>query len=379
MNLPPFKLERYFARYEFRTEYLLCSSDCESMSIEELLGLEQGSAEEFQKVWLGYTESQGSPALRAEICRLYESIQPEDVLVHSGAEEAIFLFMLAALKEYDHIIVHSPAYQSLAEVARARGCDVSPWRAREANGWALELDELRHLLRTNTKAIIINTPHNPTGYLMSREDYEAVHAFAQEHGLLLFSDEVYRESEYDPALRLRAGCDFGEHALSLGVTSKTYGLAGLRIGWIATKNRDLYEKMASLKDYTTICNSAPSEFLAEVGLRNRHKLIERNLDIIHQNLKVMDGFFHRHADLFSWVRPQAGSMAFPRLHRGEVEEFCDRLVRTAGVLLLPGSIYDDSRNHFRLGLGRRNLPQAVERLEEFLVRDNLTSGRRSIL
>ncbi|MDQ2692907.1 MAG: aminotransferase class I/II-fold pyridoxal phosphate-dependent enzyme [Chloroflexota bacterium] len=367
MKLPPFKLERFFAKYEFNTDYLLCSSDCESMSIADLLRLEEGAAETYQQVWLGYTESQGSPALRAEICKLYETMQPEDILVHTGAEEAIFLFMLAAFNEFDHVIVHSPAYQSLADVARAAGCDVSPWRAREENGWALDLDELQHLMRTNTKAIIINTPHNPTGYLMSKTDYEAVHALAREHGILLFSDEVYRESEYDRANRLRAGCDFGDHAISLGVTSKTYGLAGLRIGWIATKNKVIYEKMASLKDYTTICNSAPSEFLAEVGLRNRHKLIERNLGIIRQNLAVMDDFFQRYADWFSWVRPQAGSMAFPRLRKGDVEEFCDRLVKAAGVLLLPGSIYDDSRNHFRLGLGRRNLPQAVERLEGFLI------------
>lgn len=366
MNLPPFKLERYFAKYEFNTEYLLCSSDCESMTIADLLAREEGAAEKFQQTWLGYTESQGSPALRSEICRLYETMRPDDILVHTGAEEAIFLFMFAAFKEYDHVIVHSPGYQSLAEVARAAGCDVSPWRAREENGWSLDLDELRHLMRTNTKAIIINTPHNPTGHLMSRQDYEAVHKFARANKLLLFSDEVYRESEYDPATRLPAACDLGDHAVSLGVTSKTYGLAGLRIGWIATKNKKIYEKMASLKDYTTICNSAPSEFLAEVAMRNRQKISERNLGIIKQNLTIIDDLFTRHSSLFSWVRPQAGSMAFPRYLGGNVEKFCDELVKKAGVLLLPGSIYDDSHNHFRLGLGRKNLPQAVERLQEHL-------------
>ncbi len=371
MNLPPFKLERFFAKYEFNTEYLLCSSDCESMSVAELLALDAdpaGAAEKFQQTWLGYTESQGSPALRAEICKLYETIQPDDILVHTGAQEAIFLFMFAAFKEYDHVIVHSPAYQSLAEVARAAGCDVSPWRAREENGWSLDLDELRHLMRTNTKAIIINTPHNPTGYLMSHTDYEELHKFAKTNKLLLFSDEVYRESEYDPAARLPAACDLGDYAVSLGVTSKTYGLAGLRIGWIATKNKKIYEKMASLKDYTTICNAAPSEFLAEVAMRNRHKLIERHLGIIKENLAVIDDLFARHADLFSWIRPQAGSMAFPRYLGGNVDKFCDELVKQAGVLLLPGSVYDDSRDHFRLGLGRKNLPQAVQKLEEFLVK-----------
>jgi aspartate/methionine/tyrosine aminotransferase len=366
MNLPPFKLERYFAKYEFTTEYLLCSSDCEAMSIADLLLLEEGAAEKFQDVWLGYTESQGSPTLRKEIGRLYVTIQPEEILVHTGAEEAIFLFMFAAFKKYDHVIVHSPAYQSLAEVARAAGCDVSPWQAREENGWSLDLDELRHLMRTNTKAIIINTPHNPTGYLMSHSDYEAVHRFATENDLLLFSDEVYRESEYDPARRLPAACDLGKHAVSLGVTSKTYGLAGLRIGWVATKNKEVYDKIAALKDYTTICNSAPSEFLAEVAIRNRDKLVARNLGIIKENVSTIDEFFARHADLFSWVRPHAGSMAFPRYLGGYIEKFCDDLVKKAGVLLLPGSIYDDSGNHFRLGLGRKDLPLAVDRLEEYL-------------
>lgn len=366
MNLPPFKLERYFAKYEFNTEYLLCSSDCEAMSIADLLAIEEDAAEKFQQVWLGYTESQGSSALRGEISRLYETIAPEEILVHTGAEEAIYLFMFAAFKRGDHVIVHSPGYQSLADVARAAGCDMSPWRAREENKWALDLDELRHLLRTNTKGIVINTPHNPTGYLMSREDYKAIHKFAQENNLLLFSDEVYRESEYDPTDRLPAACDLGEYAISLGVTSKTYGLAGLRIGWIATKNKKIYERIASLKDYTTICNSAPSEFLAEVAMRNRQTLVQRNLDIIKSNLVMIDDLFARRDDLFSWIRPKASSMGFPRLLKGDIDEFCDDLVRKVGVLLLPGSMYDDSRNHFRLGLGRKNLPQAVERLEKYL-------------
>jgi aspartate/methionine/tyrosine aminotransferase len=366
MNIAPFKLERYFAKYEFNTEFLLCSSDCEAMSIADLLALEEGAAEKFQHTWLGYTESQGHPALRKEIAGIYETIQPEEILVHTGAEEAIYIFMHAVLKKNDHVIVHAPHYQSLSEVAISIGCETCAWQAREENGWALDVHELRNLIQLNTKAIIINTPHNPTGYLMSRADFDSVNQFAKENNLLLFCDEVYRESEYDPELRLPAGCDMGEHAVSLGVTSKTYGLAGLRIGWIATKNKIIYQAMAALKDYTTICNSAPSEFLAEVALRNRQKLINRNLSIITHNLHVIDEFFAHHSDLFTWVRPTAGSMGFPRLLKGDIEGFCDDLVMKAGVLLLPGTMYDDSGNHFRIGLGRKNLPQAVERLEKHL-------------
>ncbi len=366
IKLPPFKLERYFARYEFTAEYLLCSSDCQAMTIGELLALEAGAADRFNAHWLGYTESQGSPSLRQAVCGLYRTIRPEEVLVHAGAQEAIFLFAQAMLNPGDHVIVHWPCYQSLTEVARSLGCEVSLWKAREERDWALDLDELRRMLKPNTRAVLLNMPHNPTGYLMSRADFELVNQFVRDRGLLLFSDEVYRESEYDPSTRLPAACDLGEHAVSLGVTSKTYGLAGLRIGWVATKNRQIYERMAALKDYTTICNSAPSEFLAEVALRQREKLVQRNLELIGRNLSILDGFFERHSGRFAWVRPRAGSMACPRYLTGDVDAVCEDLVTRTGVLLLPGSVYEDDRNHFRLGLGRSNLPEAVERLEEYL-------------
>jgi aspartate/methionine/tyrosine aminotransferase len=232
--------------------------------------------------------------------------------------------------------------------------------------YSFDPQELRAAFNNRTRLILINTPHNPTGYLMARDDYDAVHEFAREKNLIVFSDEVYRESEYDSATRLPAGCDYGGHAVSLGVTSKTYGLAGLRTGWVATQNRRIYERMASLKDYTTICNSAPSEFLAEVAMRNRKKLAERNINIIKQNLVIIDELFNRHSSRFQWVRPRAGSMAFPRYLGGNVDDFCDQLVTKAAVMLLPGTVYDDSENHFRLGLGRKSLPQAVERLEKFL-------------
>jgi aspartate/methionine/tyrosine aminotransferase len=366
MKIDPFKLERYFAQYEFNTEYLLCSSDCESLSIQELLVLEKGAAEKFQSHWLGYTESQGAPSLREEISRLYENISPDQVLVHSGAEEAIYLFMMAVLEPGDHLVVHWPCYQSLFEVARSLGSDVSFWKGRSENKWELDLQELGDLIRPNTRAIVINTPHNPTGYLMSKDTFQETVAMAREHGILLFSDEVYRESEYDPVDRLPAACDLAENGLSLGVMSKTYGLAGLRIGWIATRDQDLYQRLAQLKDYTTICNSAPSEFLAEIALRQRALLTARNLEIITNNLSLLDDFFKRHVNRFNWIRPGAGPIAFPELIGEDINEFCDRLIEVKGVLLLPGSVYDHPGNHFRIGFGRKNMPEALGRLEEYL-------------
>jgi aspartate/methionine/tyrosine aminotransferase len=191
---------------------------------------------------------------------------------------------------------------------------------------------------------------------------------AHSHGILLFSDEVYRESEYLAEQRLPAACDLSENAVSLGVMSKTYGLAGLRIGWVATHNTRVYETMASLKDYTTICNSAPSEFLAELALRHRERLIERNVGIIVSNLALLDRFFERHRDTFSWQRPKAGPIAYPRFLEGDIQAFCDRLVKEDGVLLLPGTVFDDRENHFRIGFGRKDTSEGLEQLEGHLGR-----------
>ncbi len=362
MKLPDFKLERYFARYEFNVRHNLCASDCESMRIADLLDLAPGAAPRFADHWLGYTESQGSPSLRAAIAGLYETIDPEDVLVHAGAEEAIFLFMQAALSPGDHLIVHWPCYQSLFEVARTLGCRVTRWEAREADGWALDPDTLRRMIRPDTRAIVVNTPHNPTGYLMDRPAMAETVRIARENGVLLFSDEVYRESEHDPADRLPAACDIDPSAVSLGVLSKTYGLPGLRIGWIATRNGSIRTKMASLKDYTTICNSAPSEFLAEIALRHRDRLIVRSVGTLTRNLALLDDFFALNRDRFSWRRPRAGPIAFPRLIGGDVDEFCHRMVAERGVLLLPGSLYDHPGNHFRIGFGRRDFGEGLARL-----------------
>ena len=366
MRLPPFKLERFFARYEFNVEFVLCGSDCESHTIKELLALEPGAAERFEAQWLGYTESAGSPTLRQEISRLYDGIAADQVLVHAGAEEAVFIFMNAVLTAGDHVVVHAPCYQSLIEIPRSLGCEVTPWKAQEQRRWALDLEELRHSLRSNTKVIVVNTPHNPTGYLMAREDFQALNRLAETRGIVVFSDEVYRESEHRPEDRLPAACEVNDRAVSLGVMSKTYGLPGLRIGWIATRNQEVWGKMAALKDYSTICSSAPSEFLAELALRHRRLLVERNLRIIGRNLARLDEFFAGHAERFAWQRPRAGPIAFPRLIDDEVETFCHELASRAGVLLLPGTVYDDTQNHFRIGFGRRNMPEAVGRLEEHL-------------
>ena len=367
MKIDPFRLERYFARYEFQVSHLLCASDCESLSIGDLLALEDGAEEGFRKLWLGYTESPGDPSLRREIASLYQEIDPDQVLVHSGAEEAIFNFCNAVLEPGDEVVVHWPCYQSLFEVGRAAGCRMIPWKAREEEGWRLDPDRLAGLLSARTKAVIVNLPHNPTGFLMGRSDFADLAALAQEKGFILFCDEVYRGLEPDPGTRLPSACDLTEQAVSLGVMSKTYGLAGLRIGWVATRNREIMDKMVGFKDYTTICSSGPSEFLAALALRHRDGLVQRNLGIIEKNLALLDRFFQDWSGVMSWRRPLAGSVAFPSLVGRDAREFCARLVEQTGVLLAPGDMFaPELKSNFRVGFGRADMGQCLARLADYL-------------
>lgn len=372
--IPTFKLERYFARWEFVAPYLLSTSDVQGYSLQELLALADAESRAlWDNLTLGYTESLGHPLLRAAIADLYTHATPDQVLCFAGAEEALYICTRILLQPSDHLIATFPGYQSSYEIARAVGAEVSylPLRlqtsATGALAWQIDLDELRALVRPNTRLITLNFPHNPTGALLSHSEWAAVVEIARAANCYLFADEVYRLLEYDPADRLAAGVDCYEKAISLGVMSKPFGLAGLRIGWIATQDQTLLAQAAAYKDYTTICNSAPSEILALIALRAREQVLARCLGIIQQNLRLVDEFMRDHAEFFTWIRPRAGSIAFPAW-RGAlpIEQFTERLVQSTGVLLLPATVYDYPGPHFRLGLGRTNTAAALERLGDFV-------------
>ena len=362
MQLAPFKLERYFAKYEFKAKYLLSPSDCESLSMHELLEMaEPASLALWNDLRLGYTESPGHPALRTEIARMYKSVSADSVVV-AAPEEAVLIALNALLKPGDRVVCLAPAYQSLYAIPRSIGCDVTMWRLElGANGWRLDLDQLEALLTERTRLVVLNFPHNPTGYLPSRDELDTIVALARKRGAYIFSDEMYRLLEYDSARRLPPMCDLYEKGISLSGLSKTFALPGLRLGWLVAQEPALVEQWLGFKDYTTICNSAPSEILGIIALRAKEKIVERNLGIIRENVRIAGEFFAAHSERFVWFKPQAGSVAFPEWTGGSpVEQFCQAAVDQQGVMIVPGSIFDFPGNHFRLGLGRRNFAQALE-------------------
>jgi len=368
VRIAEFALERFFARWEFAVRHLLCASDVEGYPMAGLLALADGESRDlWDNLRLGYTESTGHPLLRAEIASLYDGIAADDVLVFAGAEEAIFCLSNVLLGAGDHAVVTWPGYQSLYDVGRAAGADVTLHELREEDAWDLDPERLIAALRTATRLVVVNAPHNPTGMLPTHAQWSRLTGELARRGIQLLADEVYRYLEFDEADRLTAGADTSERGISLGVMSKSFAMAGLRVGWLATRDRDLLARCAAFKDYTTICSSAPSEILALIGLRARETVLARSRTIIDTNLRLLDAFFADHRDRFSWVRPLGGSIGFPRLLDDEpIDAFAARLVETEGVLLLPGSQFGHPGNHFRIGFGREDLPEALARLEAFV-------------
>ena len=372
MRIADFALERYFARWEFAVQHVLGASDVEGWPMAELLEL---ADDEARSMWdglrLGYTESTGHPLLRAEIARLYDGLEADDVLVFAGAEEAIFCLLSTSLTAGDHVVVTWPGYQSLYEVARAAGAQVGLHALREEDGWSLDVDRLLRSIRPETRMVVVNAPHNPTGMLPSEGEWRRLAAACADAGVRLVADEVYRFLEHDGSATLPAAADLDPRAISIGVTSKSFALAGLRIGWLATRDRAVLDRCARMKDYTTICSSAPSEVLALIALRARERVLARSRALVAANLQVLDALFERRADALTWVRPRGGSTGFPRLvpdgpAGASADRFTARLVEATGVLLLPSSTFGFGDSHFRIGLGRADLPQAVAKLESFL-------------
>jgi aspartate/methionine/tyrosine aminotransferase len=373
LALPEFRLEVYLGRWEFAARYHLTASDAETLTIRELLDLASpGDRDAFSELALGYTPTWGTDSLREAIAGTYNHLGPEHVLVFAGAEEAIFWAMLELADPGEHAIITVPNYQSMESVVLASGADVSALVLRAEQGWGFDIDEVRRLLRPTTRLIAVNFPNNPSGGIAERSTFQALVDLCDANGIRLFSDEVYRGLELDSAKTLPQAADLSTSAISLNVMSKAYGLPGLRIGWIASRDRKLLERLEQRKHFTSICNAAPSEHLATIALHARQQILERNRSIIATNLPEFDAFFARWAGLFDWEHPQGGCVCFPRYLGDEgASTFCHDLVKRAGVVLLPPEIYrselaEVEDNRFRIGVGRRSPGPALAAVDEFL-------------
>jgi len=368
MKIPPFKLEEFWKKYEFTAPYLLCCSDAESWKLSEVLEL---ADPESRMLWeslnLGYTESPGLPLLRKEIAKLYSHIDSEQVLTFAGAEEGIYCTMRTLIEPEDHVIVIDPCYQSLRTLPESFGAHVTGILLDPEKRWRLNLEDLEKAFRPNTKLLVLNYPHNPSGAVLNREVFEGLIKLARKNGTYVFCDEVYRYLEIDEEDRLPSIADAYEKGITLNVMTKAFGLAGLRIGWLATQNTEFIQEVGSYKLYTSICNSAPSEILALIALRAKDKILKRNREIMLNNLEILDSFMKQHQKYLSWDRPQSGTMAVIKLLLPvSIEKFTQELVEKMGVLIMPGPVFALEGNFFRIGFGKKNMREVLNHFEQFL-------------
>ncbi len=342
------------------------------MTLADLLALADAEdAERWATLRLGYTDPLGAPWLRAAAAAGYEAATDRDLVCFAGAQEALYATLQALLASGDHAIIMLPSYQSM-ETLPLGLCAVSGVALDPATGWSLDIAAVAAAIRPNTRLIAISFPNNPTGKQLEHDRFAALVALCRRHGIWLLSDEVYRLTERDPQRRLPQAADVYERGISLGVVSKAYGLPGLRIGWVACRDRGLVDRVATIRQYLSTCSAGPSEVLACIALKAAPRILVRNRAIAEANLGRLLPFLARHEALFDCFTPEGGVVCYPRYKGAEgVEPFVARMAEAAGVLLLPASVFRSEllglpADRFRIGFGRMSFDAGLEALERAL-------------
>ena len=354
-NLPAFHLERHFAKYnDIPNLTHLCASDTESLLVRD--ALRHYADADLRTLWiemdLAYTEVQGHPLLLQELADLYNTYPtptptpPLNSTHHFqelAPQEGILLGTLALNCTIDsHLVVTSPGYQSLHQIATTTGATVSHWTPRyDAHGGArFHVDDLRQLATEADQplhAVVVNFPHNPTGCLPTSTEWQDIVGIAQEHDAYLFSDEMYHGLEATADQRLvPAVSAYPDKGISLSGVSKSMGMPGARIGWVACRNVEYMESIAALRDYTTICSSAPSQLLGILALRAREELQQRARDFTAKGRASVSGIMNKYSHLLNWGMegPQAGPMGWIQLNAGvSASEYCHALVTSTGIMV----------------------------------------------
>jgi len=366
-NPPRQSLQEFFdSPAAMGARFKLSASAAEPVSMKELLVLEPGASEELMQLGMDYPQRYGPIEMREKIAGKYNGIDGDGVVITSGLDEALGLLFVSLVEAGDRVVVLTPCYPPHLELPHWRGAAVVPWPAREENNWIPDLDELAELTRVPTRLVIATFPQNPTGFMPDAAYLETFTQILRNSGVLLLSDEIYSGLPVNGAEPPNLACRF-ERAVSLHGLSKTCGLPGLRLGWLAMRDKNTLEAVRKAKNLFNCYLPQPIEYLAALALRHEQELLERNNAILEISLAAANSFFKRHDNLFAWAPPQAGVVAFPRwLGPGGTKVLSDRLLREASLSLAPSLCFDAGDSHFRLGLCRRNFPEALDCFDTFL-------------
>lgn len=363
MKLAPFLLDQWLEQ-KFASdppiEFDLGSSTGPKWTLRELLAL-GGNIEDLLDTVLFYTPPAGSDELRQELARM-ENVDPEHVLVTTGAAEALLILFHHAAEPGANVVLPHPGFPMNEAVAESLGLEVRRYNLRAEDAFSVDPEAIRKQVDHRTKFVLLNSPHNPTGAVVADAAMEALHDFCAGRRVQLVCDEVYHPIYHGPAMRSASRL--------AGVTvisdfSKALCLSGLRIGWMIEPDAQRRQAYLNARSYFTVSSTVIAERLAALAIRHREAIYGRARGIAQKNLQRLDRLFARHADLIHWIRPAGGMTAFPWLASGaDTRDFC-RAVARSGVLLVPGDCFG-APQHFRIGFAASGdaFPRAVERLDD---------------
>jgi aspartate/methionine/tyrosine aminotransferase len=381
MEFKPFKHLAYLTGLRKRLskplQYNLSDSCCESLSFAQLLAFDKTNT--LDQLDLGYATIPGSPALRQAIATIHQRVLPnpqvidaDNVAVFCGAQEALFATFNALNSQTEstasEAIILTPCYPSILAVPEQLGVTVKAVELSFDNQWQFTIDDIKARLSNNTRFIVLNSPHNPTGAVMPRELAQEIVTLAREQGIYLISDEVSVLSTHQESDKVELDIHHPllayEKTIAIGVMSKSFGLGGVRIGWAVTQDKALLQRLLDIKGYTSICSSATDEHLATIAINNHQQIIKRNNHIIKTNLAAFSQFIETNGNRFEWHPPKGGILTLVKSNLViDIHQLAEKLAVEHQVLILPGDLFDIEGNYFRLGLGQSNFVEGLQRFQ----------------
>ena len=367
MNLPPFLLDRWIEQKRTAVppiEFDLASSTGPVWTLRELLALSTGNElERLLDTRISYTAASGTAELRAAIATL-EGVSLEDVQVVTGASEALLILFFLAAEPGANVLLPDPGFPANAALAESFGLEIRHYSVNAGNQFRVDPDEIHRLADRNTRLLLVNSPHNPTGAVLSEKEMEHLHDFCSERGIQFVADEVYHPIYHGPEMRSASRL---ANATVISDFSKALCLSGLRIGWMIDADPQRRQRYRDARNYFTITANVLGESLAVLALKNSEAIYNHARNVARKNLALLDGVFTAHDGFIRWSRPQGGMTAFPWLTGiSDTRDFCRRLMRR-GVLIVTGDCFGQP-SHFRLGFAAAGdrFALAMERIAEFL-------------
>ncbi len=314
---------------------------------------------------LGYNSREGLPELRNALNRyLYPMLNPQNLITTAGGNEAIFISMHALLEKGDKVISFTPTFEPLIKTAQDIGCDVKLLELNEHEGWKLELDKFEALVCDQTKMVIMNFPHNPTGALIDQKTLDRIVTLCRKHEVWLFSDEVFRGLEHSADLQLEPVAEIYEKGISIGVLSKSHGVPSIRVGWIASQSLPFLQRAIEVKNYLSICNGTIGEKIAVPIIESSSKIFENHLDLLVSNLTILEKLKEIYPH-FDFCSPKAGCTVFASVNEDSLV-FAERLINEQNLMVIPGKAFVTKANAFRLGFSYDDFETRIKGLVKVL-------------